>query len=123
MHKAIADLCLIMLNKFFTPSEFDNNKGVIKICELAQRAEECARQAETAPSAVRDHYRQLEKYWLILAQHYLLTLEEAEGLMDGRSIAVSLPRRRRYLRMRGTKTAAISYLLGWRRKRRAEAAA
>jgi hypothetical protein len=67
-----------MLNKFFTPSEFDNNKGVIKICELAQRAEECARQAETAPSAVRDHYRQLEKYWLILAQHYLLTLEEAE---------------------------------------------
>jgi hypothetical protein len=42
------------------------------------RAEECARQAETAPSAVRDHYRQLEKHWLILAQHYLLTLEEAE---------------------------------------------
>jgi hypothetical protein len=49
-----------------------------QIKEFAQRAEECARQAETAPSDVRDHYRQLEKYWLILAQHYLLTLEEAE---------------------------------------------
>jgi hypothetical protein len=49
-----------------------------QIKEFAQRAEECARQAETAPSAVRNHYRQLEKYWLILAQHYLLTLEEAE---------------------------------------------
>jgi hypothetical protein len=49
-----------------------------QIKEFAQRAEECARQAETAPSAVRSHYRQLEKHWLILAQHYLLTLEEAE---------------------------------------------
>lgn len=49
-----------------------------QIKEFAQRAEECARQAETAPDAVRSHYRQLEKHWLILAQHYLLTLEEAE---------------------------------------------
>jgi hypothetical protein len=49
-----------------------------QIKEFAQRAEECARQAETAPVDVRNHYRQLEKYWLILAQHYLLTLEEAE---------------------------------------------
>ena len=49
-----------------------------QIKEFAQRAQECASQAETAPAAVRDHYRQLEKYWLILAQHYLLTLEEAE---------------------------------------------
>jgi hypothetical protein len=50
-----------------------------QIKEFGQRAEECARQAETAPSdAVRGHYRQLEKHWLILAQHYLLTLEEAE---------------------------------------------
>ena len=49
-----------------------------QIKEFAKYAEECAREAETAPSAVRDHYRKLEKYWLILAQHYLLTLEEAE---------------------------------------------
>jgi hypothetical protein len=49
-----------------------------QIKEFAHRAEECARQAETAPNAVREHYRQLEKYWLILAQHYLLTLEETE---------------------------------------------
>jgi hypothetical protein len=26
----------------------------------------------------RKHYQQLEKYWLTLAQHYLLTLEDAE---------------------------------------------
>jgi hypothetical protein len=59
-----------------------------QIKEFGQRAEDCARQAETAPSALRDHYRQLEKYWLILAQHYLLTLEEAErsyGLVAHRS--------------------------------------
>jgi hypothetical protein len=49
-----------------------------QIKEFAQRAEDCAREAEGAPSAVRDHYRQLEKHWLLLAQHYLLTLEEAE---------------------------------------------
>jgi predicted component of type VI protein secretion system len=49
-----------------------------QIKEFAKRAEECARQAETAPSAVRDHYRQLEKHWLLLAQHYFITLEEAE---------------------------------------------
>ena len=49
-----------------------------QIKEFAKYAEECAREAEAAPSAVRDHYRKLEKYWLILAQHYLLTLEEAE---------------------------------------------
>ena len=49
-----------------------------QIREFAQHAEDCRREAETAPSAVRDHYRKLEKYWLILAQHYLLTLEEAE---------------------------------------------
>ena len=49
-----------------------------QIKEFAGRAEECAREAETAPSGVRNHYRQLEKHWLILAQHYLLTLEEAE---------------------------------------------
>jgi hypothetical protein len=49
-----------------------------QIKEFAKFAEECAREAETAPSAVRDHYQKLEKYWLILAQHYLLTLDEAE---------------------------------------------
>jgi hypothetical protein len=49
-----------------------------QIKEFAKYAEECAREAETAPSAVCDHYRKLEKYWLILAQHYLLTLDEAE---------------------------------------------
>jgi hypothetical protein len=49
-----------------------------QIKEFAKYAEECAREAEAAPSAVHDHYRKLEKYWLILAQHYLLTLEEAE---------------------------------------------
>jgi hypothetical protein len=49
-----------------------------QIKEFAKYAEECTREAETAPSAVRDHYRKLEKYWLILAQHYLLTLDEAE---------------------------------------------
>jgi erythromycin esterase-like protein len=49
-----------------------------QVKEFAQRAEECARQADTAPSAVREHYQQLEKHWLLLAQHYFLTLEEAE---------------------------------------------
>jgi hypothetical protein len=49
-----------------------------QIKEFAKYAEECACEAEAAPDAVRDHYRKLEKYWLILAQHYLLTLEEAE---------------------------------------------
>jgi len=49
-----------------------------QIKQFAKYAEECAREAETAPTAVRDHYRKLEKHWLILAQHYLLTLEEAE---------------------------------------------
>ena len=49
-----------------------------QIREFAQHAEDCRREAETAPSAVRDHYVKLEKHWLILAQHYLLTLEEAE---------------------------------------------
>jgi len=49
-----------------------------QIKEFAKYAEECAREAETAPGAVGDHYRKLEKYWLILAQHYLLTLDEAE---------------------------------------------
>ena len=49
-----------------------------QIKDFAKYAEECAREAENAPIAVRDHYRKLEKYWLILAQHYLLTLDEAE---------------------------------------------
>ena len=49
-----------------------------QIKEFAKYAEGCAREAETGPSAVRDHYRILEKHYLILAQHYLLTLEEAE---------------------------------------------
>ena len=49
-----------------------------QIREFAQYAEDCRREAETAPSVVRDHYLKLEKHWLILAQHYLLTLEEAE---------------------------------------------
>jgi hypothetical protein len=49
-----------------------------QIKEFAKYAEECAREAESAPSPARNHYRKLEKYWLILAQHYLLTLEEAE---------------------------------------------
>jgi hypothetical protein len=51
-----------------------------QITEFAKFAEECAREAEAEdlPGAVRDHYRKLEKYWLILAQHYLLTLDEAE---------------------------------------------
>jgi hypothetical protein len=65
-----------------------------QIKEFAKRAEDCARQAETAPSAVRDHYRQLEKYWLILAQHYLLTLGEAErsyGMASHRSEPTEVP--------------------------------
>jgi hypothetical protein len=49
-----------------------------QIKEFAKYAEECACEAEAAPDAIRDHYRKLEKYWLILAQHYLLTLDEAE---------------------------------------------
>ena len=49
-----------------------------QIREFAQYAEDCRREAETAPEAIRDHYLKLEKHWLILAQHYLLTLEEAE---------------------------------------------
>jgi hypothetical protein len=49
-----------------------------QIKDFAKYAEECAREAETAPSAVRDHYRKLEKHYLILAQHYLLTLEETQ---------------------------------------------
>lgn len=49
-----------------------------QIREFAQYAEDCRREAETSPSVVRDHYLKLEKHWLILAQHYLLTLEEAE---------------------------------------------
>jgi erythromycin esterase-like protein len=49
-----------------------------QIKQFAKYAEECAREAETAPNAVRGHYRKLEKHYLILAQHYLLTLEEAE---------------------------------------------
>ena len=49
-----------------------------QIKEFAKYAEECAQEAETAPSAVRDHYRKLEKHYLILAQHYLLTLEETQ---------------------------------------------
>jgi hypothetical protein len=49
-----------------------------QIREFAQYAEDCRREAETAPSAIHDHYVKLEKHWLILAQHYLLTLEEAE---------------------------------------------
>jgi hypothetical protein len=57
-----------------------------QIHEFAQYAEDCRREAETAPSAVRDHYVKLEKHWLILAQHYLLTLEEAE-----RSLRVGKP--------------------------------
>ena len=65
-----------------------------QIKEFAHRAEECAQLAETAPSTVRDHYRQLEKYWLILAQHYLLTLDEAErsyGLDSRRSGPNAVP--------------------------------
>ena len=49
-----------------------------QIREFARYAEDCRREAETAPSEVRDHYVKLEKHWLILAQHYFLTLEEAE---------------------------------------------
>jgi len=59
-----------------------------QIREFAQCAEDCRREAEAAPSAVRDHYVKLEKYWLVLAQHYLLTLEEAErsrGWASGRA--------------------------------------
>ena len=59
-----------------------------QIKEFAKYAEECAREAENAPITVRDHYQKLEKYWLILAQHYLLTLDEAErsyGLKSNRT--------------------------------------
>jgi hypothetical protein len=59
-----------------------------QIRQFAQYAEDCRREAKTAPSAVRDHYVKLEKYWLVLAQHYLLTLEEAErsfGLISQRT--------------------------------------
>ena len=49
-----------------------------QICEFVQYAEDCRREAETVPEAVRNHYVKLEKHYLILAQHYLLTLEEAE---------------------------------------------
>jgi hypothetical protein len=49
-----------------------------QIREFVQYAEDCRREAETVPAAVRNHYVKLEKHYLILAQHYLLTLEEAE---------------------------------------------
>jgi hypothetical protein len=49
-----------------------------QIREFVQYAEDCRREAETVPEAVRNHYLKLEKHYLILAQHYLLTLEEAE---------------------------------------------
>jgi hypothetical protein len=48
------------------------------ILECVGRAEECNRNAKTAPSALRDDYRMLQKHWRVLAQHYLLVLEEAE---------------------------------------------
>jgi hypothetical protein len=49
-----------------------------QIRECTLRAENCAYKAKTAPSLFRDDFRMLEKHWTILAQHYLLTLEEAE---------------------------------------------
>ena len=49
-----------------------------QIRERTLRAENCAYKAKTAPSVFRDDFRMLEKHWRILAQHYLLTLEEAE---------------------------------------------
>jgi hypothetical protein len=48
------------------------------VLECLQRAEECNRNAKTAPSALRDDYRILQKHWRVPAQHYLLVLEEAE---------------------------------------------
>jgi hypothetical protein len=59
-----------------------------QVKEFAKYAAECAREAEAAPSPVRHHYRKLERYWLILAQHYLVTLEGAErsyGLKSDRT--------------------------------------
>jgi hypothetical protein len=49
-----------------------------QIRECTLRAENCAYKAKTAPSVFRDDFRMLEKHWRLLAQHYLLTLEEAE---------------------------------------------
>jgi hypothetical protein len=49
-----------------------------QIRECTLRAENCAYKAKTAPSVFREDFRMLEKHWMILAQHYLLTLEEAE---------------------------------------------
>jgi hypothetical protein len=58
------------------------------LSNLRKQIKEFAGYAECAPSAARDHYRKLEKYCLILTQHYLLTLEEAErsyGWMSNRT--------------------------------------
>ena len=68
-----------------------------QIREFVQYAEDCRREAETVPEAVRNHYVKLEKHYLILAQHYLLTLEEAErsdgwaSRGTGRAQASSVP--------------------------------
>jgi len=48
------------------------------VLDCVRRAEECNRNAKTAPSDLRDDYRILQKHWRVLAQHYLLVLEEAE---------------------------------------------
>jgi hypothetical protein len=58
--------------------EIDPRSGGEQIRECTLRAENCAYKAKTAPNVFREDYRMLEKHWMILAQHYLLTLEEAE---------------------------------------------
>jgi len=49
-----------------------------QVRECTLRAENSAYKAKTAPTVFREDFRMLEKHWMILAQHYLLTLEEAE---------------------------------------------
>jgi hypothetical protein len=54
------------------------NKLREQIRQCTRHAEDCARSAQTAVGAkVRDDYLALEQHWLVLARHYLYTLQEA----------------------------------------------
>ena len=44
-----------------------------QVRECTLRAENSAYKAKTAPTVFREDFRMLEKHWMILAQHYLLT--------------------------------------------------
>ena len=54
------------------------NKLREQIRECTRHAEDCARSAQIASDAkLRDDYLALEQHWLVLARHYLYTLQEA----------------------------------------------